>query len=225
MHWTIRNVEKLECRKLAQKGLVLPQVRNEGGQTLKARIHVGKGDHRRSRTEKHWESIHEIAERWLALGPTHVNLHRKVLLCDVQFVTEISDLFSFRFEVLIPLIRKDEIEPQKTCPDGLQAMPPAIAKILVANPGIELAGVQMVDTSIPPVFAHRAVAQSNELLGERVRAIAALGPSEVEKLTRQEIPRVRRYDIEKPCLGLGVPEGLKGLDLFLSNIHSERISA
>jgi hypothetical protein len=124
----------------------------------------------------------------LALRPTHVNFHGKELLFDVQSVAKISNFFSFRFEVLIPLVRQDEIEPQKTCADGLQPMPSAIAKILVADPRIELPGIQMIDAAIAPVFAHRAVALGNELLSERVRAIAAFRPNEVEELTREEIP-------------------------------------
>ena len=154
----VRNVEEPEGRKLAEQWLVLDQMRNESGQLFEARIGVGKCDHRGStrngRTEKQREPVHEIPKRWLALRPTRIQLHRKALFWDVEFLSEMGDLFGFAFEVLIPLVRKNKIEAQKPGLDGLQPMPAAIAKILAADLRVQLSGIEMIDAPIPPIFPH-----------------------------------------------------------------------
>src|SRR5712691_5751724 len=145
----VRNVQESECRKLPKKRLILRQMGNKGGKTFETWINIGKGDHRGDardkRTEKHREPIHEIAQRWLGLRSADVELRRKTLLVDAQAFAEIRNLFAFCFEVLIPLVCKNEIETQDPSLDGFQTMPPTIAEILAANLCVQLPGVKMVD--------------------------------------------------------------------------------
>ena len=91
---------------------------------------------------------------WLP-SSAHIQFHRQVDFFNVQLIVEIGDLFGFRLEVLIPLVGEDEIECQKPSPDRFEPMPAPVAKVLVAKLGVQLAGVQMVDAPIAPVFAHR----------------------------------------------------------------------
>src|SRR5580700_755338 len=117
----------------------------KSGERFKPRIDIGKGDHRgeagTGRPEEQRKLVHEVAQRRLAPGSTHVQLHRKTGLFNVELVTEIGDLFRFRFEVLIPLVGEDEIETEKPGLDRFQPMPAAVAEVLVAKLGVELARV------------------------------------------------------------------------------------
>jgi hypothetical protein len=74
-------------------------------------------------------------------------------------------------------------------------MPAAIAKILAAYLRVQLSGIEMIDAPIPPIFPHRGMALGNELLRERMRAIAALGSNEIKKLTREEVPGMSRHKV------------------------------
>jgi hypothetical protein len=74
-------------------------------------------------------------------------------------------------------------------------MPAAIAQILASDLRVQLSGMEMVDAPIPPIFPHRSVALGNELLRERMRAIAALGSNEIKKLSRKEVPGMSRHKV------------------------------
>jgi hypothetical protein len=50
----------------------------------------------------------------------------------------------------------------------------------------------MIDASIPPIFPHAGVALGNELLRERMCAIAALGSYKAKKLGREEVAGMSR---------------------------------
>src|SRR6267378_3127993 len=104
-------------------------------------------------------------------------------------------------------------------------MPATVAKVLVAKLGVELAGVQVIDAPIAPVFAHRGVPLGDELLRQRMSPIAALGIDKGQELAGREVPGMHGHDIEETCLGLGITKRSQSLDLALRNVHSERISA
>src|SRR6266481_9151799 len=104
-------------------------------------------------------------------------------------------------------------------------MPTAVPKVLVAKLGVELAGVQMIDASVAPVFTHRGVSLGDELLRQRMSPIAALGIDKGQELASREVPGMHGHDIEKTCLRNGVAKCREGFDLALRNVHRERISA
>src|SRR6266705_1874078 len=105
---------------------------NKSGERFMPWIDIGKGDHGREagtgRTQEQRKLVHEVAQRRLAPGSTHVQLHGKISFFDVQLVAQIGDLFRLRFEVLIPLVREDEIETEKPGLDRFQPMPAAVAE-------------------------------------------------------------------------------------------------
>ena len=150
---------------------------------------------------------------------------RKAGLFDVQFVAEIGDLFRFAFEVLIPLVGEDEIKTEKPSPDRFQPMPAAVAQVLMAKLGVELARIQMIDAPVTPVFAHRGVPLGHELLRQRMSPIAALGIDKGQELAGREVPGMHGHDIEETCLGYRVAKRREGFDLALRHLHKERISA
>ena len=79
----------------------MPEMSNKSGERLELGIYIGKRDHRgeagTGRTHEQRELVHEIAQGGLAARSTHVQLHRKAGLFDVQLVAEIGKLFRFRF--------------------------------------------------------------------------------------------------------------------------------
>ena len=106
----------------------------EARDAAEARINIRKGDHggsaRERRCKKQWEFVHEIANRWTASRSSLINLARKKLLCDAQFVAEKPDLVRFRFEILHFTIGKNEVEQYKPRADEFKRMSAAIAEIL-----------------------------------------------------------------------------------------------
>src|SRR5580700_5036015 len=83
----------------------------------------------------------------------------------------------------------------------------------------------MIDAPIPPVFAHRCVPLSDELLRQRMSPIAALGIDKGQELTGREVSGMHGHEIEETCLGNGVAKRSESFDLTLRNVHRERISA
>src|SRR5207302_3417946 len=144
-----RNVDETEVGKLTKERLVLPEMSNKSGERFEPWIYIGERDHRgeagTGRTHEQRELVHEIAQGGLAGRSTHVQLHRKAGLFDVQLVAEISELFRFCFEVLIPRVGEDEIQGQKPSPDCFQPMPATVPQVLVAKLGVKLTRVQMID--------------------------------------------------------------------------------
>src|SRR2546429_9905825 len=104
-------------------------------------------------------------------------------------------------------------------------MPATVAKVLVAKLGVELAGVQVIDAPVAPVFAHRGVPLGDELLRQRMSSIATLGIDKGQELAGREVPGMHGHDVEETCLRNGVAQSREGFYLALRNGHRGRVSA
>jgi hypothetical protein len=52
-----------------------------------------------------------------------------------------------------------------------------------------------------------------------------MGSGEGEELTRYEVTRMRRYDVEKPSFRFGITESFERSEMGRRDVHSARIPA
>src|SRR5258707_9052689 len=103
-------------------------------------------------------------------------------------------------------------------------MPAAVPEVFVAKLGIELAGVQMIDAPIPPVFAHRGVPLGDELLRQRMSSIATLGIDKGQELAGREISGMHGHAIKEAYPRYRIAKRRELFGLAHGIIHPESVS-
>ena len=135
------------------------------------------------------------------------------MLLDVQSPAKEADFFWLCFKVLIALIQENEIKHSDASLDVFDFVFPAIADVLAFDLAIEAAGEEVVDRSaLRKAFGSR-VFPGVKFAPERGRALAPMGRSEGEELTRHKVAGMRRHNVEKAGFCFRVAEGFKSFEM------------
>src|SRR5271155_1082391 len=190
-------------------------------------LEVGEHHHsqRSVRSEEHWEFIHEVTNGRLGSLLAVVDLRGKEVIRDLQLIAEESDFFRLGLKVLMPLIQENEIEHSDAPLNEFDFVLAAVANVLLVNLAVKTPGEQVIDRSALGKAFGPGVLLGVKLVPEGVGAVAPVGGGEGEELTRYEVTRMRRYDVEKPSFRFGIAESFECCEVGRRDVHSVRIPA
>ena len=125
----------------------------------------------------------------------------------------------------MPLIEENEIEHRDAPLDVFDFVFAAVADVLAVDLAVKTPGEEVIDGSALWKAFGPGMFPGVKLGPEGIGSVAPMGVGKGEELTRNEVTRMRRDDVEKPRLGFGVSESFQGIEMGRRNVHSERIPA
>src|SRR5207249_7422441 len=83
----------------------------------------------------------------------------------------------------------------------------------------------MIDGAVVHVIANGRMSAVQDFVGEEIGAFPTAGANEAKKLSLDEVPGIRRNDVEKARLTFGVAEFGKSFDMVKREVHRLMICA
>src|SRR5713226_9358685 len=190
-------------------------------------VDVGEGDHRGRRItgkrERQRKIIREEAPfegavlKEAALGQD--------LFGDAQFFAEVIAFGLFVLEIEALGVGENEIETEKSSSNIAGFVCPPVAKIILANGGVELSRTDVVHAVVGRMPLHGSMTQGQELVREVLAAVAAVGLDAGKKLPSGEVARMGGRDVKKACFVFRVPEAPETFDVVCGQDHRLKIAA
>src|SRR5713226_7481672 len=122
---------------------------------------------------------------------------RQDLFGDAQFFAEVIAFGLFVLEIEALGVGKNEIQTEKSSSNISRFVCPPVAKIILANGGVELSRTEVIPAVVGRRTLHGSMTQAPELVREVLAEVAAPGLDVGKKLPRGEIPRMGGCDVKK----------------------------
>src|SRR5713101_9456480 len=152
-------------------------------------VDVCEGDHRGRRITGKRERQREIIREVAPFEGTLLKeaALRQALFGDAQFFAEVIAFGLFVLEIGVLGAGKNEIQTEKSSSNISRFVCPPVAKIILANGGVELSRTEVVHAVVGRMTLHGSMTHGQELVREVLAAVAAVGLDGGKKLPNGEI--------------------------------------